>query len=368
MTNTLFQIALTRIPKVGPVTAKNLISYCGSPEAVFRQRKAALLKIPGVGEEIASRVLHAREIFSEAEQILEQCSRKQVRILFYLDKGFPRRLHHIPDSPLVLYVKGTPDLNHPRMLAMVGTRSPSSFGREMTEKLIKDLSTYNVLIISGLAYGIDIAAHQYCLRSGVPTIGILGSGFGRIYPFAHRHVAQRMIESEGGLVTEFEYATGPDRENFPMRNRLIAGLSDAVIIVESARKGGSMITANMANDYNKDVFAVPGRPVDAKSQGCNALIRENRAHLAGDGMDIARLLRWKEPDELTAIQRQIFVELDEDEKLIAEMVKAHREPEIDFLLHLSKMQMSKLATVLLSLEFKGVVKSLPGKKYKYLHQ
>ncbi len=368
MTNTLFQIALTRIPKVGPVTAKNLISYCGSPEAVFRQRKAALLKIPGVGEEIASRVLHARKIFSEAEQILTQCSRQQVGIRFYLDAGFPRRLHHIPDSPLVLYVKGSPDLNHPRILAVVGTRSPTATGREMAEKLISDLSKYDVLIVSGLAYGIDIAAHQYCLRSGVPTIGILGSGLGRIYPYAHRHVAAKMIEENGGLVTEFEYAAGPDRENFPMRNRLIAGLSDGVIIVESATKGGSMITANMANDYNKDVFAVPGRPVDPKSRGCNALIRENRAHLAEDGTDIARLLRWKEPDEMKAIQRKIFVELDEEEKLIAEMVKAHKEPEIDFLLHLSKMQMSKLATVLLSLEFKGVIKSLPGKKYRYLHQ
>ena len=153
-----------------------------------------------------------------------------------------------------------------------------------------------------------------------------------------------------------------------MRNRLIAGISDAVIIVESASKGGSMITANMANDYNKDVFAVPGRPVDAKSRGCNLLIRDNRAHLAEDGLDIARLLRWQEPDELKAIQRRIFVDLDESEKLIAEMVKTHGEPEIDSLLHLSKMQMSKLATVLLSLEFKGVVKSMPGKKYKYLHQ
>lgn len=364
--STLFQIALTRIPRVGPVTAKNLISYCGGPEAVFREKKSALVRIPGVGNEIANQVRNAHRVFREAEGILQTCKKHGIRILFYLSADFPKRLHHIPDSPLVLYARGKMDLNHPRMIAMVGTRSPTAFGRDTTERIVRELAQYGILVVSGLAYGIDIAAHQYCLWHGVPTVAVLGSGIGRIYPHVHRHAAEKMITEGGGVLSEFDFNAGPDRENFPMRNRLIAGLSDAVVVIESARKGGSMITASIANGYNRDVFAIPGRPSDRMSRGCNALISDHKAHLAETGDDIALLLGWKDPGEQAAVQRQIFVELDENEKLVAELIKSRREIEIDALTPLSKMQTTKLATVLLSLEFKGLIKSLPGKKYRFL--
>lgn len=366
MMNTRYQIALTRIPMVGPVIAKNLISYCGSPAAVFEESKKALLKIPGVGQRIASQIVQSKGALNESDEIIELAERFNIRIIFYLDEAFPKRLYNIPDSPLILYAKGDFDLNHERIVSMIGTRSPSAYGREMAEKLVQDLAKQDIKLISGLAYGIDIAAHQAALQNQVPTIGVLGSGIGRIYPHAHRHIATRMINQNGGLLTEFEFRTAPDRENFPMRNRLIAGLSDAVIVVESARKGGSMITAELANGYHKDVFALPGRPIDPQSLGCNQLIKENKAHLIESGDDIAHILRWKELKERKAIQRKIFVELDDKEKLIAETIQAHNEIEIDQISHLTMLQMSELATVLLSLEFKGLIKALPGKKFRCL--
>lgn len=365
MTHTLYQIALTRIPKVGPVTARNLISYCGNVEQVFRESKRALLKIPGVGPQIASQIKHASGIINESERILQIAQDNGVRILFYLDSDFPNRLKHIPDSPLILYGKGNITGSADRVVSIIGTRKPTQYGLSMTEQIVHDLAKFQVQIISGLAYGIDIAAHRASLKYGLSTIGVLGSGIGRIYPDLHRNVAQQMME-QGGLLTEFDFHVKPDRENFPMRNRLIAGLSDAVIVIESGQTGGSMITAQLAHGYHRDIFALPGRVNDRQSAGCLSLIQNHQAQLIRSAADIAAALRWEDLKELKTIQRKIFVELNEQEKLVSEIIEQEQCIEIDAIAALSQFGMSELASVLLSLEFKGVIKALPGKQYQFL--
>ncbi len=362
---TLYKIAITRIAKVGPITARNLISYCGSVEAVFKEQKRNLLKIPGVGPATVACILKPAKYLKEAQRILDQSEKNQIKVLFYLDPEFPKRLLNVPDCPLVLYYRGSADLNADRVVSIVGTRNPTNYGKQMVESLVDDLRPHDVLVLSGLAYGIDIAAHRRCVQQGMATVGILGSGIGKIYPQVHKQVTIEM-EKNGGLLSEFEYAEGPDREHFPMRNRIIAGMSDATIVVESAERGGSIITAEIANGYHKDVFAIPGRTNDAQSAGCIDLIRRHKAQLIRNGQDIANFMRWEELRERKEVQRQIFVELDESEKLVAELIKDEKQVEIDQLMATSKLPMSELATVLLSLEFKGLIKSLPGKKYTYL--
>ncbi|MDX1477403.1 MAG: DNA-processing protein DprA [Saprospiraceae bacterium] len=358
----LYRIALKMIPQVGAVTARHLVSHCGSVEAVFRQRAAALQRIPGVGATLARNILR-REVLIEAEAELRRVIEHDIQVHFYLDASYPQRLIHYNQSPILLYGKGRLDLNAARMVAIVGTRQPTPYGIAACEQIIRDLSEYGPTVISGLAYGIDVTAHRAALQYGLPTIGVLGSGCGRVYPQAHRKLALRMMPS-GGLVTEFDYLTGPDKENFPARNRIVAGMVDAVIVVESGRSGGSMITAEFANVFHKDVMAVPGRVSDSRSQGCNLLIREHKAHLITNGQDVAALLGW---DQQTADsgghQREMFPDLDETERLIVELVSLHETMEIDALAAQSKLPLSELATVLLSLEFKGIVKALPGKRY-----
>lgn len=357
----LYKVAITQIPMVGAVTARTLISYCGGVEAVFRARKRELCKIPGVGEVVADHVVN-QDVLTLAERELLFMEQHGIRPLFYLDKDYPSRLKPYRDSPVMLYYKGEADLNTARTVAVVGTRLPSHQGVAICEEIIEGLKPYGVTVISGLAFGIDITAHRKCLEMEMPTIAALGHGLDRIYPGQHRHVAARMIRN-GGLLAEYPSGTQPDREHFPMRNRIIAGLSDAIIVVESGASGGSIITAKIGNGYNKDVFAVPGKPGERSSQGCNHLIKTNQAHLLETAADLAYIMRWEETGSAGGIQQQLFVELDEQEQLIVNLLNENAELGFDALTFECRISQSEMAALLLGLEFKGVIRSLPGKRY-----
>lgn len=361
MNDLLYQIALTRIPLVGAITARTLVSYCGGAEAVFKAKKKDLLKIPGIGERIAANVLESNALH-EAERELQFVERNKIRVLFYLDEAYPEKLKNYADSPILLFYKGNADLNILRVVGIVGTRQPTPQGVAFCEELVQNLKSYNVLILSGLAYGIDITAHRKSVEMEIPTVAALGHGFQTIYPPQHRSIAERMCEN-GGLLTEFPSNTLPDREHFPMRNKIIAGLCDALVVIETAIRGGSMITAHMANEYNKDVFAVPGRVLDKNSQGCNHLIKTHKAALLESATDLAYVMRWEEEQAPKLIQRQLFVELNAEEKIVVNLLHQNAEVHVDKLLYEMQLTGSEMAALLLELEFKGIIKSLPGKRY-----
>ena len=358
----LEEIAFTMIPLVGPIIARQLIATCGSIEAVFSESKHHLKSIPGIGEEIASRIANASSAFAAADEELKRIEKEGIDYLFYLDPNFPSRLQHVGDAPLILYTKGNVNLNPERSVAIIGTRKPSHYGKTVTEEIIDTISSYDLTIFSGLAYGIDITAHKHCVQLGIPTIGVLGSGLGNIYPEYHQATAHKMM-GKGGLITEFSYDTGPDAVNFPMRNRIVAGLCDVLVVIESGVKGGSMITAALANDYNKDVGAVPGRKIDRASAGCNLLIKNQQAHLIETGDDLINLMGWNKKTQQQSFQTDLFTEMSEPEQKIYRLIVETGEKDIDTLAHESKSTPGELASILLMLEFKGAIRSLPGKKF-----
>jgi DNA processing protein len=361
--NTLLSVALTKIPTIGAVTARTLISYCSGVENVFMADKKLLLTIPGIGEATVKQIFENKDnAMKLAEKELEFCTKNNVQIISYMEKSYPQRLKNFDESPILFYYSGTSDLNHPRTVGIIGTRKPTPMGEAICEQIVEGLRKYNPIIISGLAFGIDITAHKKALQCGMETIGIMGTGMDKIYPSAHRKTAKDML-SQGGLISEFGHDVKLNPDLFPARNRIIAALSDAVIVIESAISGGSMITANMAFDYNKDIFAVPGRLNDTYSQGCNKLIKINKANLIESAEDVAYYTRWQELDSAKSIQQQLFIEYTEDEKYIVEIIKQNPEIAIDALISISKKNPSHVASQLLTLEFKGVLKNLPGKRY-----
>lgn len=358
----LYQIALTMIPNIGDVLAKNLVSYCGTVEKVFKSKKRDLLRVPGIDEVRAKSILSFQH-FKAAEEELTFIEKNKIRLLFYLDDDYPMRLKTISDCPVMLYTKGNMNLNTSRIIAIVGTRHASDYGKAFTETLVEDLKPFDTTIVSGLAYGIDICAHRAAVHHGIPTIGVLGHGLNRLYPAQHRSTAVKMME-QGGLITEFKSSDSFDRENFPKRNRIVAGLADATVVVESAVKGGALITAEIANSYNRDVYAVPGRVGDKYAEGCNYFIKSNKANLVECANDIAYLSGWIDKKSAPAKQKQLFVELSEQEKFIVSMVSDKLPLHVDEIARRSNLSASQLAAVLLTLEFKGVVLALPGKMYK----
>ncbi|MEM0995236.1 MAG: DNA-processing protein DprA [Bacteroidota bacterium] len=361
MNDILYKIAITKIPNVGAVTAKSLISYCGGVKAVFEAKKRELLRVPGVGAQTAQNIIQ-QNVLLQAERELAFMEQHDIQSFFYLDDNYPERLKYYNDAPTILYYKGTVDLNSQRIIAIVGTRKPSVHGIHICEEMVSGLEQYGVSIISGLAYGIDVTAHRKCLELSIPTIGVMGNGLGRIYPPQHRQVAERMTH-HGGLLSEYTHDLGPDREHFPARNRIIAGMCDALIVVETARKGGSMISAYKAIDYNKEVFAVPGRLKDNLSSGCNHLIRTNQAALLENASNIAEALNWDIQKDRENRQQKLFVALSPEEKHIVDALRQKESVGLDQLSYMAKLPSSRLAGVLLDLEFRGVLKSLPGKRY-----
>jgi len=354
-------IALLEINSVGVSTAKDLIERFGSARNALNQSLETYKKLGNVGQNIIE-ALEKEIIFTTAENQYTFAKNNNVQIISYYDNEYPRRLKHCSDSPLVLYYKGNTNLNNTKVVGIVGTRNATAYGKKMCDNVIEELAEQNVLIVSGLAYGIDIEAHKLSMQYNTPTVGVLAHGLDSIYPREHAGYANKMQEN-GGVLSEHKIKTKPNRENFPKRNRIVAGMCDAIIVVESAITGGSMITARLGNDYNRDVFAIPGRLGDKFSEGCNHLIKTNQAHLLQASKDIAYILGWNQK-KVKAIQKQLFVDLNEEETVIVELLKANAVLSIDEIALELDFPMSKISTQLLMLEFKGMVKQLPGKKYE----
>lgn len=363
--NLLYQISLTLIPNIGPVQAKILLDKYQLPD-IFKARSSQLETIEGIGTIRANSIKNFKD-FSKAEEEIKFIEKYKITPLFLTDKNYPKRLLNCYDSPTLLFYKGEADLNASKIIAIVGTRNHTDYGKHQTDKLVKELSAQKILVISGMAFGIDAIAHKASLKNDLPTVGVLAHGLDQIYPPEHSNLAKDMLKHGGGLLTEFRSNTKPDKHNFPTRNRIVAGMSDATVVIETGEKGGSMITAELANGYNKDVFALPGKVTDHKSAGCNFLIRNNKAMLLTDAEELIEVMGWEEKAKSLKekkSQREIFIELSKDEKIIVDILKEKDLIHIDELNFKSGLSSSSMAAAILNLELQGVVATLPGKLYK----
>lgn len=358
----VYQIGLSLVPGIGTVLGKKLVKLCGSAERVFTDPGRCLGRFPRIREAIAAASAR-RDLFDRVDREMEFLERYTIRPLFFQDPDYPRRLRNCYDAPLMLYYKGCTPLNQTKIVGIVGTRNATDYGKAVTRELIGGLVRHEVLIVSGLAYGIDGCAHRSALESGLSTVGVLGHGLDMVYPWAHRPLAGRMVQS-GGLLSEFMSQTRPDRNNFPKRNRIIAGLCDALVVVEAGSKGGALITADIANSYNRDVFAVPGRVTDPFSEGTNLLIRTNRASLIQKPEDIEYLMGWDEKVQPAGgLQRKIFPDLSPEEEVIVGIIREAGKAGIDDVCIRAGLPMSRVSASLLHLEFEGIVNCMPGKVY-----
>lgn len=364
----LYQVALTLINGIGDINAKSLLSYCGSAEEIFKQKKGLLLKIPGIGEINAKSIVSSHHLLKRAEQEIKFIQQYKIETLFFTSNNYPSRLKLCSDGPIMLYYKGNANLNAEKIVAVVGTRKPSDYGKEKTKEIVADLKQHNVLILSGLAYGVDVIAHKTALDNDLLTVGVLGHGLDRIYPQTHDKIAKRMIK-QGGLLTDFMSGTNPDAVNFPKRNRIVAGLCDALIMIESKRTGGSLITATIANSYNKDVFALPGQAGDVLAEGGNGLIKRNKAALIENVEDLVDAMQWQKKENKKSKSKQIplMLDLSLDEKVVMEQLIGKSAVHLDELCLNTQMPISKISAILLQLEFSNLVKSKPGKMFELCH-
>ena len=361
----LYEVALTLIPGIGDVNGKKLVAYCGGAEAVFREKKKSLSKIPGIGEKTVDSIL-SQDVLSRAERELDFADKYGIRILYYLNSDYPKRLQHCYDSPMVLYCNGYTDLNVAKIIGVVGTRNVTDYGKLMTDKIISELVDDDVLVVSGLAYGVDTCAHYASVKYGLKTAAVLAHGLHTIYPPVNRNLARKILDEGGCLLTEQISGTEPDRENFPKRNRIVAGMIDCLIVVESAAKGGALITAEIANTYDRDVFAFPGKIGDVYSEGCNKLIKENKANIMTDVEDLRYIMRWNEDKKVAAKQMRMFRDFSEDEQKVMDVFGNDSVIYLDKIITETALSPTKIASILLSLEFDGVVTALPGKRYQKL--
>lgn len=365
MTNDLiYQIALTLVPNIGDVHAKALINIYGDAQSIFKATKKELEAIEGIGTVRAKSIKDFSD-FTSSEQEIKFIEQYKITPLFITDKKYPQRLLHCYDSPALLYYRGNADLNISKVVSFVGTRNNSDYGKVICEKLIEDLAAQNILVTSGLAFGIDTIAHKAALKNNLPTVGVLAHGLDRMYPLQNKSLAKQMAE-HGGLLTDFISNTIPDKQNFPKRNRIVAGLCDALVVIESGKKGGSLITAELANGYNKDVFAIPGKTTDTRSEGCNYIIKQNKASLITCAADLIEHMNWQPKEKVIKKQRALFIELTPDEKIITDILTQCESIHIDELYFKSGLSSSATAQALLMLEMQNVVQSMPGKIYKLL--
>jgi DNA processing protein len=359
----LHQLALTRVPNIGYVQAKMLLQHFGSAAAIFKAKRSTLENLDGMGEVRAASIKSFTEMgWAEAELAFVQ--QYKIELLSQLDERYPKRLLRCYDAPILLYYKGEADLNADKVIAVVGTRNNTDYGKQFLEKFIKELAHEQVLVVSGLAYGIDGIAHKAALHNNLKTVGVLAHGLDKIYPAEHTNMAKEMLK-QGGLLTEFPQQTRADRHNFPTRNRVVAGMTDALVVVETATKGGSMITAEIAYNYNKDMFALPGRWSDSKSAGCNQLIKQGKARLLQDAQQLMEVMGWQSKKTAKKKQqRELFIELQGDEQLIYNLLKEKDQMHIDELHVRSGLNSSAMAAAILGLELQGLINSLPGKLYQ----
>jgi len=363
-TTELFHVlALLKIDGVGDIVAKKLINHCGSAEKIFSARGSLLKSIDGIGE-ILLKKLKDKSVFEKAAQELKFIENEKIEVLYYKDENYPDKLKHCIDGPVLLFATGNFNFENRKLISIVGTRQITSYGTEFCKKLIEDLAIFNPIIISGFAYGVDIVAHQAAMDTNLQTIGVLAHGLNQIYPKTHKKYVAKM-EQNGGFLTEFWSNSNPDKENFVRRNRIVAGMSEATIVIESAEKGGSLITANLANDYNRYVFAVPGRITDKYSQGCNDLIKTQRANLLTSAADLVYCLNWELEAKVTKpVQKQLFVSLDNEEQKIYEYLQKNGKQLLDVIALDCNFPIFRISTLLLNMELKGVIRPLPGKLFE----
>ena len=358
-----YQLALTLIPNIGDVQAKILVQHFGNAQSIFKAKTSELERLDGIGT-IRANSIKTFDDFHLAEHEEKFIAKQEIKPLFLTDIQYPKRLLNCCDSPTLLFYKGEADLNASKMIAIVGTRSNTDYGKQFTEKLVKDLADQNIMIVSGLAFGIDAIAHRAALKNKLTTVGVVGHGLDKVYPAQHASLAKEMIEENGGVLSEFFSGTLPDKHNFPLRNRIVAGMTDATLVIESSIKGGSMITAKLADGYNRDVFAIPGRTTDKVSVGCNHLIKYNKAILLTDADGLLEVMGWKDKKAKPKKQRELFIELSVDEQTIINLLQTKEQVHIDEINFNSGVNTSAVAAAILNLELQGIVQSQPGKMYK----
>jgi len=362
----LYNIGITLLPGVGGITAKNLIAYSGSAEAVFSEKRSRLEKIPGAGTVMVDTILNSdiqKDALHRAEEEIKFIEKQKITPLFFTDANYPKRLKECADSPVMIYAKGNMNLNVDRIVSIVGSRRSTAYGKKICEQILDAFAPYNTLIVSGLAYGIDICAHRAALKNNLATVGVLAHGLDNLYPSEHYNTSEKMTEN-GGLISEFMSNTKMNPEYFPRRNRIVAGMTDATIVIEATFKSGALITAEIANSYDRDVFAIPGRVDDSSSEGCNLLIKANKAMLIQSAEDVIRAMNWDvESKKQKHTQQELFAHLSNEEETLVNILKQKEKAHVDDISHASGLPMSKTTALLLNLEFSGVIKSLPGKMY-----
>ncbi|RKR10252.1 DNA processing protein [Flavobacterium sp. 90] len=357
-----YLLALLKVDGVGDIMAKKLMSHCGNAEAVFKTKRNQLSAIDGVGGVLLNN-LNDKVVFEKANQELEFIKSNGINVSFFQDENYPDRLKHCIDSPVLIFSTGNINLKNKKLISIVGTRQITSYGMEFCKKLIEDLVPLDPVIVSGFAYGVDITAHQLAVENNLQTIGVLAHGLNQIYPKMHKKYVAKM-EENGGFITEFWSSSNPDKENFVRRNRIVAGMTEATIVIESADKGGSLITANIANDYNRDVFAVPGRVTDKYSQGCNNLIKTQKANVLTTAADLVYILNWDVENKSKPVQKQLFVELEPDEQKVYDFLLKNGKEILDFIALQCDFPIYKISGILLNMELKGVIRPLPGKLFE----
>lgn len=358
----LHLLALQKVDGVGDVITKKLLQVFEKASAVFNAKSNQLAAIDGIGS-VLLKNLKNKAVFDSAEKELRYIRDNRVNTLYFKDNNYPDKLKHCMDGPVLLFASGNLNINNQKIISIVGTRQVTSYGVDFCKKLIEDLAVLNPIIVSGFAYGVDIVAHQAAMDHNLQTIGVTAHGLNQIYPKSHAKYVAKM-EQNGGFLTEFWSNSNPEKENFVKRNRIVAGISEATIVVESASKGGSLITATMASDYNRDVFAVPGRITDKYSQGCNALIKTNRAHLINSAADLVYILNWDLATKSKTVQKQLFVDLNGEEQLVYDYLLKSGKELLDNIALECDFPIFKISGILLNMELKGVVRPLPGKLFE----
>lgn len=363
-TELLSVLALQNTPNLGDATSKKLIRHFGSAEAIFRESRASLSKINGVGKAKLEGLFDSSK-FKAAEAELKYIRANNIKCHFFSSPGYPEKLKHCLDGPILLFSRGNINLKDRKLISVVGTRKITSAGVNFTEKLIEELSIFDPVIISGFAYGVDITAQRAAIKNGLQTVACLAHGLNQIYPKTHaKYIGQ--IEENGGFFTDFWSSDTFDRNNFLKRNRIIAGLSEATVVIESADKGGSLVTADIANSYDREVFAVPGRPTDIQSAGCLNLIKSQQAHVLTSAADLVYILNWELNSAGKEIQKQLFIELDAHEQLVYDYLQVQGKQQLDHIALNCKMPTFKAAGILLEMELKGAIRPLPGKLFEVI--
>lgn len=363
-----YRIALIQLPGIGDLFAKLLVEYFGGSKNVFRAPRKELQLIPGIGRVLLATLCNSglkKTALYKAQKEVEFAEQHGISILTYDDEHYPKKLKECNDSPFLLYFKGTSVINQAKIVSIVGTRKSTGYGEDMTRRIVEELKVLDVLVVSGLAYGIDAYAHKYSLENEIPTIGVLAHGLDKLYPYRNRDLAKRMLNN-GGLLTEFMRGTNPVRENFPKRNRIVAGIADATIVVEAAKKGGALITANIANSYGRDVFAVPGRSIDTYSLGCNMLIKTNKAALVESGNDVLKAMNWMERTNILKPSKQLYLfdQFTKEEQFVVEMIKRKGFVNKEQIANALNKPVQTVAGLLFNLELNGVIRALPGNSYQ----